>query len=109
MSSNRSCPICNKCCAERLEVYSPEEWDLVLCIECGFVYLLNPPDYDALEEKFAWETTYIEKKLKGGSTPLSALNRRLRTLIRSRGRSWGRSSSKCAFHCPLVSASEFCL
>ena len=88
MSSKRSCPICNKRCAERLEVYSPAEWDLVRCIGCDFVYLLNPPDYEALEEKFAWETTYIKKKSKGGSTPLSTINRSLRTLIRSRGRSW---------------------
>jgi Zn ribbon nucleic-acid-binding protein len=65
MTSNRSCPICNKCLADRLEVYSPAEWDLVTCIECGFVYLLNPPDYEDLEEKFAWETTYIKKKVKG--------------------------------------------
>ena len=64
MTSNRSCPICNKCFADRLEVYSPEEWDLVTCIECGFVYLLNPPDYEDLEENFHGKRLIL-KKVKG--------------------------------------------
>ena len=61
MIANRSCPLCSENRAERVEMYSPEEWDLVSCTNCCFVYLKNPPEYQDLEEQFAWEKTYIQK------------------------------------------------
>ncbi|HBF07426.1 MAG TPA: hypothetical protein DDW29_04180, partial [Gammaproteobacteria bacterium] len=30
--------------------YSPAEWDLVECLDTGFVFLKNPPSYESLQE-----------------------------------------------------------
>lgn len=87
MISNRSCPVCNNKQSERIDAYSPEEWELVSCKQCSFVYLLNPPKYEALEEEFSWEKLYVQKKLKGGSTAFSSVARRLRSLTHRQGRS----------------------
>lgn len=81
MTALRSCPACESAHATRLEQYSPAEWDVVSCDACGFVYLRNPPPYEALEEDFAWEKTYSAKRARGGSTPFSHINRWLRTKI----------------------------
>ncbi|MCB2136405.1 MAG: class I SAM-dependent methyltransferase [Rhodobacteraceae bacterium] len=77
----RSCPACDGTAATRIDQYSPPEWDVVACNRCGFVYLQNPPEYEALEEDYAWEKTYVEKTRKGGSTPFSRANRWLRTRL----------------------------
>lgn len=77
----RPCPLCGGPRSERLKAYAPAEWDVVQCADCGMVYLHNPPPYEALEEDFAWEKTYAEKKKKGGSTVLSGLNRWLRARL----------------------------
>jgi SAM-dependent methyltransferase len=69
-----------------IPAYSPEPWVVVGCRNCAFVYLQNPPEYQALVSEFAWEKTYADKKAKGGSTALSDSNRRLRKRIGYRGR-----------------------
>ncbi len=79
--THRTCPACDADQATRLETYSRDVWDVVQCDACGFVYLQNPPPSEALQEDFAWEKTYAEKKKQGGSTPLSGLNRWLRKTI----------------------------
>ena len=79
--SPRTCPNCGGETATRLEAYSPAEWDVVRCQTCAMVYLQNPPPYEALEEDFAWEKTYVAKKKKGGSTPISGLSRWLRARL----------------------------
>ena len=38
--------------------YAPSPWILKQCQETGFVYLENPPPYEAFEEEFAWEVTW---------------------------------------------------
>ncbi len=78
---HRPCPACQADRSSRLEAYAPADWDVVACGNCGFVFLRNPPPYAALEEDFAWEKTYAEKKKQGGSTGLSGLNRRLRAAL----------------------------
>ncbi|MFM2355686.1 MAG: hypothetical protein RLZZ528_1422 [Pseudomonadota bacterium] len=80
----RACPSCAGTAATRLDAYSPDGWDVVRCDACAFVYLRNPPPYEALEEDFAWEKTYEAKKEKGGSTSFSATNRALRQKLRIR-------------------------
>lgn len=80
-SAPRPCPACESPRSARLDGYSPAGWDVVACDDCGFVFLRNPPAYEALEEDLAWEKTYVEKRKKGGSTRLSALNRSLRAKI----------------------------
>lgn len=51
------------------------------CAECDLTYLRNPVEYDALQEDFAWEKTYVEKSAKGGSTSLSPLIRKMRARL----------------------------
>ncbi len=37
---------------------APDPWKIVKCLETGFVYLENPPGYEALEEEFSWDKTW---------------------------------------------------
>lgn len=39
---------------------APHPWKIVKCQETGFVFLENPPGYEALEEEYAWEKTRSE-------------------------------------------------
>jgi SAM-dependent methyltransferase len=91
----RPCPACGAARAARIAAYSPPGWDVCTCGDCGFVYLANPATYAALRDEFAWEKTYEAKARRGGSSPLSGLNRRLRRRLghRSGGRAekvWSR-------------------
>lgn len=42
--------------------FSQAGWKVVRCLETRFVYLLNPPDYSAYAEDYAWEKTYEQEK-----------------------------------------------
>lgn len=78
----RNCPICSASGASAVPDYSPDGWQVATCDDCGMTYLRNPPAYEALEEDFAWEKTYVEKKAASkGSTPLSPAIRRLRSAL----------------------------
>jgi 2-polyprenyl-3-methyl-5-hydroxy-6-metoxy-1,4-benzoquinol methylase len=44
--------------AVALTDYAPAPWNLLQCVESGFVFLENPPGYEALKEEFAWQTTH---------------------------------------------------
>ena len=75
----RNCPACASENATVEAAYSPSPWLVASCDSCGFVYLRNPPGYEALKEDFAWEKTYEEKKVASrGSTFFSPLARRIR-------------------------------
>jgi SAM-dependent methyltransferase len=80
-AATRLCPYCEGTRATRIAPYSKDEWDVVACDTCGFVYLANPASYEALTEDLAWEKTYAEKAKTGGSSRFSALNRRLRRAL----------------------------
>lgn len=81
-SAPRPCPVCNITDATLLPEYSPEPWQVVTCNGCAMTYLQNPPAYEALEEDFAWEKTYEDKKAASrGSTPLSPYVRKLRNAL----------------------------
>lgn len=59
---HRKCPICGKSNSQQPpSVYSRDHWQIRTCVNCGFVYLENPPVYEALSEDFAWEKTYWEE------------------------------------------------
>ena len=81
----RPCPSCEGRGATRIAAYSRDEWHIVACDACGFVYLANPVGYADLREALAWEKSYALKARKGGSSPLSGLNRRLRRALGHRG------------------------
>ncbi len=76
----RNCPACESKAFNILSAYSPEPWQVVQCIDCGFVYLRNPPGYAALEEEIAWEKSYrAKRKASGrGSTWFSPIARKIR-------------------------------
>lgn len=90
----RNCPACASEDAATLAAYSPEAWNVAACASCGFVYLRNPPDYEALKEESAWEKTYeIKKAASRGSTVFSPLARRIRnglSMYRDKTKSFGR-------------------
>lgn len=79
----RDCPACGAVTATRIEAYSPDLWQVVGCDTCNFVFLRNPPGYEALEQDFAWEKTYFDKKeASKGSTFLSPLARKVRNTLK---------------------------
>lgn len=83
----RHCPACQADDPSTLEAFSPEPWTVASCGACDFVYLTNPPTYEALEEDFAWEKTFVEKKAKSkGSTWFSPLGRKLKAITKLHGR-----------------------
>lgn len=78
----RDCPVCGGSKAVHLQVYSPDPWHIGTCNGCTMTYLRNPPAYEALEEDFAWEKTYEDKKAKSkGSTFLSPYVRSIRNKL----------------------------
>lgn len=68
----RVCPICNRSNrALAPHACSLAPWNLKACAGCGFVYLENPPHYDALSEDFAWEQTFeLERKRRKAAEPV---------------------------------------
>jgi SAM-dependent methyltransferase len=73
---NRECPLCG---AEehigRRHPMSRDQWKVIECGQCRFVYLQNPPVYKELTDKFAWEKLYNADKLRrhpGGKKRLSS-------------------------------------
>ncbi|MFD0985908.1 class I SAM-dependent methyltransferase [Methyloligella solikamskensis] len=68
--ATRACPHCCTQAFEPLEAYSAPPWAVVECVDCGFVYLKNPPDYEALSKDYAWEKTRAaEKKRRKTQSP----------------------------------------
>ncbi len=83
----RQCPACQGDEPSLLEAFSPDPWTVASCGACNFVYLTNPPSYEALEEDFAWEKTYVEKKTATkGSTWFSPLGRKIKAATKMTGR-----------------------
>ncbi len=58
----RNCPKCgtDNSAAAPLD-YSWQHWVLKGCVDCGFVYLENPPGYEALISEFAWERNHGDR------------------------------------------------
>jgi len=58
---HRVCPLCRR--DNRREpvyaAYSPPDWALKRCPDCGFVYLERIPDYAATAETLAWDHTFL--------------------------------------------------
>lgn len=76
----RACPACNGRSSIAHPAFSVDPWRIVACSDCGFVFLLNPPGYDALVSDFAWEKTRVEemqrrKTIRPISAPLSKATR----------------------------------
>ncbi|RED11779.1 class I SAM-dependent methyltransferase [Pontivivens insulae] len=80
----RPCPSCTSAEANTLPAFSQDEWRVAECTSCRFVYLTNPPSYDALVEEFAWEKQIAEvseaKPRKGGRSAVAKMRAGLRSL-----------------------------
>lgn len=57
----RACPACAEENDTLLQKYSEGDWKVVSCAECDFVYLKNPPGYEALVDEYSWEKTSKEE------------------------------------------------
>lgn len=53
----RHCDVCGSTSARLLSQYTVTEWPVVECEGCGFVFLHEVPEYEALSEELAWEKT----------------------------------------------------
>ncbi len=83
----RRCPLCDGAEARALPKASRDEWRVVGCTGCDFVYLANPPGFGSLEEEFAWEQTFEDEKARRiEAAPLvyrtDYATRRLRAMFR---------------------------
>ena len=82
-------PILERATQTRETVFSEGAWRVVECLETGFVYLENPPEYAELAQNYAWEKTYqIEKKRREEQEPmrtrLSAFVKKCRAVTKRR-------------------------
>ena len=65
------CPILGRCTNVRETAFSRGPWRIVQCCETGFVFLQNPPEYESLEEDFAWDkTTVVERDRRRREEPV---------------------------------------
>ena len=58
------CPILGRVTRVKPIGFSTDDWELVQCEESGFIFLVNPPSYNAVADEFAWQKTYAEEKQK---------------------------------------------
>lgn len=82
-------PITGREIKARPTPYSQGEWKLVECCETGFVFLPNPPAYDALADQFDWNVTFDEEKQRRKNvepivSKISLWGARLKTFLRGR-------------------------
>jgi SAM-dependent methyltransferase len=60
----RHCPILGRASTNTSTSFSRGKWTLVQCAETGFVYLPDPPSYDALAGEHAWESTFAAERAR---------------------------------------------
>ena len=57
----RVSPLLERGSATEILSYAPSGWVLKQCLESGFVFLENPPHYEAFEEDHAWELNFSKE------------------------------------------------
>ena len=60
----RHCPILGRASETTPLPFSRGQWTLVRCNETGFVFLPDPPSYDALSAEHAWESTFAAERAR---------------------------------------------
>ncbi len=70
---HRACPLCeHDNAASPASRYSHDTWEIKVCARCGFVYIEQAPDYEALFSDMAWErTTKVEERRRASIRPFS--------------------------------------
>lgn len=68
----RTCPYCSASAENSsLLPYGNDEWPMVECRQCNFVYLKRAPVYERLSDEFAWEkTSEIERQAREHREPV---------------------------------------
>lgn len=69
---SRDCPVCGGAKSQAAALpYGTEEWPMVACGGCGFVFLTQAPIYERLSEEFAWEkTSQLEREAREIKEPI---------------------------------------
>ncbi len=81
----RVCPLTETAGPNRSLPWAPAPWKLKQCETTGFVYLENPPGYEALKEDLAWEVTYEkERTRKKNAEPVRYQISKISKTVRSR-------------------------
>ena len=63
--ATRDCPKCGTVNSNSPALtYSWKQWKLKSCSICEFVYLENPPGYEALVSEFAWERNHGDRSIR---------------------------------------------
>lgn len=60
----RHCPILGRATETTPTPFARGAWTLVRCNETGFVFLPDPPTYDALATEHAWESTFAAERAR---------------------------------------------
>ena len=56
------CPILGRTTRVEKIGRAPAPWQLLRCSETGFVFLKDPPNYEAVATEFDWHSTFVEEK-----------------------------------------------
>jgi 2-polyprenyl-3-methyl-5-hydroxy-6-metoxy-1,4-benzoquinol methylase len=83
------CPILGRETSTEPTPYKRDQWKVVRCLETGFYFLENPPEYEMLESEFEWSKSFcLEQKRRQTNEPIfsriSKESRRVRNILRSR-------------------------
>lgn len=62
--SRRLCPLCGSGSNSLLPGYSRDAWRIVACVDCGMVYLENPPPQMLLKSEMAWEQSKGDERAR---------------------------------------------
>ncbi len=65
---NHICPILDRPTPTQATSFRREQWQIVQCRETGFTFLANPPQYEQLQQEYAWEKTYESEKQRRQET-----------------------------------------
>lgn len=81
----RNCPSCNAPAQSKAPLkYGSDQWPMMACHSCGFVFLSKAPVYERLSEEFAWEqTSEVEREVREQREPVKqSISRALKSFRR---------------------------
>jgi len=56
------CPILGRETSTEPTPYKRDQWKIVKCVETGFYFLADPPEYEMLESEYEWDKSYYEER-----------------------------------------------
>ena len=80
---SRNCPLCDEYFSDKYKSgFGTNNWAVIKCPKCSFIYLNKSPLYEELKENIAWEKSYYKEiKRRSKARPI---NHKLSTLTRWR-------------------------